>query len=323
MSDVMSQIAEDYDSFYEEKIAPDLRKLEARRQKTVYAIYALGALALLGLAVAWYHEALAPRLGISENTLAIGGMFVLIGGAGFAMFVYGWMRDAVKKALVAPTCGFLGLVYSLKGEGFPLARFDEVGILPKHDKVKLRDRIEGSHEGVDFEVCEADLDVAVKTSDNDGGTKTEYRPAFDGLLLIYHFPKPFRGRTVVVPDRSWIGNKLSSMKHGERVMLEDPRFEEVYATYSDDQVEARYLLTPSFMERLTALAEHLQARNALSFAFQDNDLLIAFHSMVGHFEGGSLFKPLENQERAKELLKELQIIYELIERLNLTNRTGL
>ncbi len=322
MSDALSQIAEDYDAFYDEKIAPKLRNLEAQRRNTVYGIAALSAIAVFGLLGFIYHEELATRFGISENVIAISAMLALVGGGGLAFAVYTRIRDMVKAALVAPTCAFLGLDYSLKGDGFPLTRFDEGGILPKYDKSKLQDRIRGSHDGVAFELCEAHLEV-VSTTRRSGNKETEYQRVFDGLLLIYHFPKSFRGHTVVVPDRTWLGNKIAGRKHGERVMLEDPRFEEIYAAFSDDQVEARYLLTPTFMERLTALAEHLSARNALAFAFQDNDLLIAFHSKVGHFEGGSLFKPLENPERSKQLLEELRMIYDLVERLNLINRTGI
>lgn len=321
VSDALSRMDEDYEGFYEAEIAPKLQSLESRRQTTVRGIYALGGLAVLGLAVALLHEDLAGRLDINKDVLAVGGMLVLIGGVGAAMVIYGRMREAVKKALVAPTCAFLGLDYSLKGDGFPLERFDEGGILPKYDKSTLRDRITGHYEGVDFELCDTLLEARRK-SNNEKGSNTNYDRVFEGLLLIYRFPKSFRGRTVVVPDRSWLGNKLTGMKHGERVVLEDPRFEELYAAYSDDQVEARYLLTPTFMERLTELADHLKARKSLAFAFQDSDLLIAFDSKVGHFEGGSLFKPLEDRGRVKELTDELRLVYDLVHRLNLTNTTG-
>ena len=223
---------------------------------------------------------------------------------------------------MAPTCQFLGLEYTPGAKSFPLSRFDAARILPTYDRARLEDHIRGRHEGVAFELCEAALDERVERRDGKGQGTTQRRTTFRGLLLIYRFPKPFSARTVVLPDRSWLGNRLAGFRHGQRVKLEDPRFEAIYAAYADDQVEARYLLTPGFMERLTALADHLGGRNALSFAFDDQDLLIAFNSRTSHFEGGSLFKPLENTQRAKALLQELRLIHELVERLNLTNRTG-
>jgi hypothetical protein len=40
----------------------------------------------------------------------------------------------------------------------------------------------------------------------------------------------------------------------QQVALEDPRFEAVYDVWSTDQIAARALLTPAFMERLLALS---------------------------------------------------------------------
>ena len=68
--------------------------------------------------------------------------------------------------------------------------------------------------------------------------------------------KRFKGKTVVRKDSGIIGNwfkkKFSSLKN---VKLEDPNFEKMFEVYSDDQVESRYLLTVTFMERLKELAE--------------------------------------------------------------------
>ncbi|MGM0561623.1 MAG: hypothetical protein ACQETX_11210, partial [Pseudomonadota bacterium] len=170
MSDTIDRMNEDYEGFYEAEIAPQLKSLEARRQLAVRAIYALGGVGAIGLAVALLHGDVAVWLNADPDILAVGGMLVLIGGVGAAMVIYGRMRDAVKAALVAPTCTFLGLDYSLKADSFPLARFEEGGILPKYHKSTLRNRITGDHEGVGFELCEAILEVREKSSGDKGNT---------------------------------------------------------------------------------------------------------------------------------------------------------
>ena len=41
-------------------------------------------------------------------------------------------------------------------------------------------------------------------------------------------------------------------------ILEDPEFERHFAVYADDEVEARMVLTPAMMRKLTALRKILQ-----------------------------------------------------------------
>lgn len=314
---------EDYESFYEASIAPEIRQLEIERRRTLKRVFALGAVVLAAILVFVFHTPISAAAGVSEDFVMIAALFAGFGAVAPIFHLMGRMRRKLKTALVEPTCRFLGLDYSLDAGQFPLPRFVDVKILPGHDRVHLQDHIRGAHAGVDFELCAAVLTKRVERNDGKGGTKTENQTVFQGLLLNYRFPKPFTARTLVLPGRSWLGNRIAGFRHGERVRLEDPRFERIYEVFSDDQVEARYLLTPGFMERLTDLADHLGASGALSFAFEAQNLLIAFHSKQKHFEGGSLFTPLETPERAKALLQELKLIYELIERLKLTDRSHL
>ncbi len=79
------------------------------------------------------------------------------------------------------------------------------------------------------------------------------------LLLRVDSAKNFTSETYVHPVRE--ANMINEYKtepggrEPEMVHLEDPRFDGVFTVYSTDQVEARYLLTPTFMERLADLPE--------------------------------------------------------------------
>ena len=62
--------------------------------------------------------------------------------------------------------------------------------------------------------------------------------------------KTFKGTTIIKRDRGKVANFFRSKMSGlESVKLEDPKFEKLFDVYGNDQIEARYLLTPSFMER--------------------------------------------------------------------------
>ena len=49
-----------------------------------------------------------------------------------------------------------------------------------------------------------------------------------------------------------IGQKLQSFTTAfskrQLIKLEDPEFEKLFAVYGDDQIEARYILTPALMQ---------------------------------------------------------------------------
>jgi|GEM_PF-3436841 Protein of unknown function (DUF3137). len=67
------------------------------------------------------------------------------------------------------------------------------------------------------------------------------------LIVSYFINKKFKGETVV---KSISKGAKSSFSSKQEVHLEDPAFNDNFKIFADDQVEARYLLTTAFMERL-------------------------------------------------------------------------
>jgi hypothetical protein len=95
---------------------------------------------------------------------------------------------------------------------------------------------------------------------------------FQGLFVITEFNKNTTGRTYVLPDRAERllgrpGQELQSLakSHGELVKTEDLEFEKYFAVYSTDQVEARYVLSPSFMQHLLEFRKEIKKDVFASF----------------------------------------------------------
>ena len=80
------------------------------------------------------------------------------------------------------------------------------------------------------------------------------------MFQIAGFQKDFQGHTTVLRNSLF---KLSFS--GSRVKLENPDFEKTFDVYSTDQIEARYLLSPSMMERLLALDREFNKNITISF----------------------------------------------------------
>jgi hypothetical protein len=102
----------------------------------------------------------------------------------------------------------------------------------------------------------------------------------------------------------------------DKVELEDPRFANKYQVYSSDQVEARYLITPAFMERFLQLKNAFGAKK-IKCCFQGTDLLIAIPFQQNLFEVGGLFRSVENYELMKQLYQIMSAIIGLIDHFNL------
>jgi hypothetical protein len=129
-----------------------------------------------------------------------------------------------------------------------LRALNEHRVLRDFDTMIAEDEIAGHHRGLPLRITEVTLR---KDAGEDATT------VFDGLLIELALPRSLTGTTAVISDQGLFGNLGTRLRPTTlpRVRLEDPRFEKRFEVYGSDQIEARALLTPAFMERLTVLAE--------------------------------------------------------------------
>ncbi len=162
------------------------------------------------------------------------------------------------------------------------------------------DRITGLAHGVAFSSYD------VKLSKNSGKNKLI---AFQGQLISMTFHRKFLGRTVVLRDG---GRRQKKKMHGmNRVGLVDPVFEDIFEAYGTDQVEARYLLDPAFMQKLINLEKSVFGNN-IRFGFMNSQLLIAVETQ-DRFEAGEMSYSLMDPNRTQRLLNEIGAIYDIVD----------
>lgn len=107
----------------------------------------------------------------------------------------------------------------------------------------------------------------------------------------------------------------------KQINLEDTKFSKRFRVYSNDEVEARYLITPSFMERFLNLTTSFGSKKA-KCAFYDNKVIFAISTRKNLFEFGSLFKPLDNPKDIG-FFNEIFSILDMIDYFKLDEKTGL
>jgi Protein of unknown function (DUF3137) len=124
---------------------------------------------------------------------------------------------------------------------------------------------------------------------------------FAGLWIVAEFPASFRTNTLIQP----VSDKLESAQEGLRtVKLEDANFTQVFDVSSEDSVEAQYVLSTKFLNRLREF--HEVSGREVHLALQDRRLHIALtHPASAH--PGAAQSDLSGPEFAQSLLEALDL----------------
>ncbi len=245
---------------------------------------------------------------------------LLVSGASYAIYHPISRYKANVKAKVFPDIiSFLGeFSYRPECKG-RIKAFEPTGLVPNFDKEQSEDEIQGFYKGVEVDFFETELKK--RTRDSKGRTK--YTTVFDGVFISLSFNKNFSGRTVIHNDGGTIGNWFKkTFSDLEQVALEDPEFEKIFEVYSSDQIEARYLLTPAFMQRLKNLVDNFGG-SKLECCFYQNMLVIKMRVRENLFEPGSIFKPEDFIDDSRRVLSDMQHIFAIVDTLKLDENTGL
>ena len=103
-------------------------------------------------------------------------------------------------------------------------------------------------------------------------------------------------------------------KATEKVALEGLPFMRRWKVLTSDQVEARYILTPVFMEKMLEVKRFFKGNN-IDFSFFNSKLLIAVHTCKDLFETTSLFTPALSYHKVREVIGQLHAIFSVIDTL--------
>ena len=313
-----------FDQLWTDELQPWLaqRELEYRamvRRGRKFGVIALGvSLAIL---------AIGSLILAADRTQMLIGLAVALLIAGAAWITgssgVGELSKQIKHEVLKHLAGIFDLKYASKPENpARFSRFQQLGILPTATRQNFEDHFSGHRHGTDFELYEAHLEQRhTRVVTTKGGTRTEtyYVTVFHGALIRINFPRKVEGITVVTRDQGWFnglggGQKIDGRKL-KRVGLVDPKFEDIFEVYGDDQVLARYMLTPSFMEILLALETALKG-TGLCAAFDANsgegELLITAQT-GDQFETAGMSNPVPDRETVERILEELRLVTEIVE----------
>lgn len=235
---------------------------------------------------------------------------------------FGWAQIPKARAIRKVKIGIneaiaeaLGLEYEHDCEaGTPFELAKSCGLLPGFDRARFEDRWSGTLGGQRFAVHEAKLEER-----RGSGKSRRWVTVFRGVIMCVALDRDFHGTTVLVRDRMhrsfWGGRKDSIEVDNIRLdyaEMSHPEFEDAFDIYTSDQVEARYLIHPLYVERLIALEQSYSGQDVATI-FHKGDLVVALKS-ENMFESGSI-DASDDRSRIERTIEQFTNLVALAESL--------
>jgi len=283
--------------FFERDIAPLVNDAERRRRS---ALREAAGIALVCAVLIVF------LLTVPGDTGAVLSMIIAVFGFAIAGARINAVRARMTERWIGRTVAHLGFTYqrerSRPDYAEPFMRF---GLVRSFNREQWEDEIVGDHDGVSFSLVEAHLKKRT------GGKRKRTRTIFHGQMIAIDIPWKFDGVTIIKRDAGVMNALGKPGKQFQRVGLASSKFEKAFEAWSTDQVEARVLLDPIMLERFEEL-ERLFGGAKLRAAFEAGKLYIVLE--VGdRLNVGSMFRPIDGAARIERLLKEFDIIFDLID----------
>ena len=214
------------------------------------------------------------------------------------------LYKTIKNEVMTVTCEcFPDLKYI--PEGYHSSdKYKKACILPNSLSITYDDCFIGKHKDVEFVIEE------LKTN---GLTDS-----FKGVSIQFKINKKFSGHTIIYPDSYLHTYPSLNLHHTE---LEDVVFERKYDVYTNEDVEARYLITPGFMKRLSNVKSTFDA-DKIYAAFFEGVFYLALNTNKNFFEISS-DKKICDKGMYYNMIAEIISIYKLIDHFKLDQKIGM
>jgi hypothetical protein len=309
-------------TFFDGTLARELSVLEAQRKNRVQMI---GIGAATGVVI--FMVALAIAAAAGPPAIIIGVIAAVVAGAAIGSIGSSGYKRQFKASVIAPLVRFVddGLVYRPE-EYLPESVFKSSRMFSQDpDRYSGDDLVTGTIGKTALTFSEVHAEYKTTHRDSKGNTETEWHTIFKGLLFTADFNKDFHHVTVVLPDVAEkllgrFGQALQGMtflSDLKLVKLEDPDFEREFVVYSQDQIEARYILSPALMKRLFEFKA--LTRKEVHFSFVGSRIFVAIPYNEDLFEP-KVFQTLLDFSVVERYFRDLEFAVGIVEDLNLNTR---
>lgn len=305
--------------FYYKKLYPILQELENDRKALkgrIVVISIIYAIITLGFFISFFSY-------MNVELMA----FSAIGFFAFGGFIYKFLisdytylfKERVMRPLIEEIDHSFRYIPDLH---IGVEAFNRSQLFSKPDRFSGNDLVKGNIDGVDLTFS----DVHAQREHKDSKGRRSYSTIFKGLFIISDFHKNFSGHTLILPDmaQNTFGDLIGSFLQannfgvrGELIKMDSPEFEKEFVVYGSDQVEARYILTHTLMEKILHYRKH--SGHPVYVSFKGKNIFMAIEYNKDLFEP-SVFRSLLEYKIAMEYIKTLHLSIGIVEELKLNQK---
>ena len=213
--------------------------------------------------------------------------------------------------------------------------YDPYKMIPERDflRSKLFRRKPDSYNGDDFvsgtvgktyiEFSEVHAKYLIQDQDEDGTSRDRWEKIFDGLIFKADFNKHFNGEYFIFTEKPSRPSRLERLinreedRLKEKIETEDREFNRQFYVYGTDQVEARYILSASFMRRLLDFKQKTDKKIRLSFI--GSAIYVAIPYKRNLFEPRYRSSVVDKEDTA-EFYYDLRTVIDIVKELDLNTR---
>ena len=306
---------EELKAYYETDLLPTLRVLDRDRKKVLYQLF-------FGILLSVAAPIIVLKFFFGPVSLLVTCGLVWVGVIIYLVVSISSYKRSFKVGIIEQIVRAIdpNLSYN-SSKAVDKAHFTHSELFKNSwNEYKGDDYVQGMVGKTSLEFSE--LHVQSVSTDSKGRRRAS--TVFRGLFIVADFNKSFQGKTFVLPDTAEkylgsIGTMLQSwnVQRGELIKMEDVAFEKEFVVYGDDQIEARYILSTSLMERIFAYKK--KSNRPIRFSFIGNKVHVAISYKKSLFEP-RLFRSLLSFKPIQEYFEDLSLAIDLVEDLNLNTR---
>ncbi len=301
--------SKEFKQFFNKKIKPRLGKIENLRQKTVRDIAVLIVASVSGIICILFFCGFLKDAGIIRFVFVV--IILLLTSIKLREKSF---KNSAKKIFLPALLSFIGEIEIVENSDIKNSLrnyIENIKLMPYFDIYSCDDYLRTTYKDIKLDIAEISLkkDMGKKNNSN-------AETIFSGLFITFKSFKKFEGYTIIKADGLKIGGASGYIK------LEDPEFEKIYDVSGSNQIEARYLLTTAFMNRLVEISKTSEIGRGLIISFEQGNVNIGINSSKDWFDI-PVFRPSTDIKNYKSILKDIFEILSVIDTLKFDQKIGL
>lgn len=294
------------------KLAKNLDELEKLR-KSLRNTIIVSIAVTVAFAAAFY---IVPELAELSYYVISGALAVVIFGGGA---ITGKRRRMYKKlynAVIVRTVfeRYFEIEEFNSDYGVPVAAIKNTRMIKMGNTYNGNDFLSGKYKQTDF--CQSDVTIKeVYYSDNHQHSITYFK----GRWMIFDFNKYFNCDLLIHENDFKYADHRKSLfsKEFEKIQFENTDFNRVFESYTDNEQEAFYIITPHIMEAMLTLRE--KTNGSLIFCFHRNQLHIGVNNRRDAFEP-PVFHSIDVESAIADISEDIDLITRFVDELNLDRK---